>query len=211
MPTRRTFTLAGFGAALATAACSVFGSSSVEEVPYTLERSEGAFEIRSYPPVVVARTRSAGDYDDTTDEAFGRLFDYISGANAGESEIAMTAPVYRGAEGGTEIDMTAPVFRAAEGDGWVMEFALPADLTLETAPAPTDPAVEIAERAPVRMAVRRYSGSMGAERFSEESALLLEWVKTQGLRPAGLVRFAGYNPPWTLPAYRRNEVMVPVE
>lgn len=198
------------GLAVVTAACSVFGGKAAEEVPYTVVRTDGDFEIRDYGPVVVARTSAAGGFDGSTNESFGRLFDYISGANGGEREIAMTSPVYREAEG-TEISMTAPVFREGGDAGMAMEFALPAGTTLETAPVPTNPAVELVEHPPVRMAVLTYSGSSGAEKAATMTEALLGRVEAEGLTPTGPVRAAGYNPPWTIPALRRNEVMVAVE
>lgn len=212
MARRRNLILAA-GLAAATAACSVFGGKAAEEVPYTLVRADGDFEIRDYGPVLVARTRASGEYDATVGPSFSRLFDYIAGANGGAQEIAMTAPVYTapGAGEGAEIAMTAPVFREGGAGEWVMEFALPAGLTLVTAPVPADPAVEIAERPAQRMAVLRYSGSTGGSRFGEMSAALLARVAAEGLTAAGPVRYAGYNPPWTIPALRRNEVLVPVE
>ena len=61
----------------------------------------GDAEIRRYPPTVVVETVAP-----STGAAFGRLFGYIAGANSGNEEIAMTAPV---ATGGTDIAMTTPV------------------------------------------------------------------------------------------------------
>jgi len=57
--------------------------------------------------------------------------------------------------------------------------------------------------------VVRYSGSM-EKRASTEEARLRDWLALKGLRPTGLAEVAGYNPPWTLPPYRRNEVLIPV-
>ncbi|MEO1459944.1 MAG: heme-binding protein, partial [Pseudomonadota bacterium] len=99
--------------AVTAAGCSVFGGKAAEEPAYTMERQEGAFEIRAYPGLVVARTTAPGDRDAATSEGFMRLFDYITGENGGAREIEMTAPVIasQGAETteGAEIAMTAPV------------------------------------------------------------------------------------------------------
>jgi len=87
-------------ASLVTAGCSVFGGQAAPEPDYTVIESAPPFEIREYGALAVARTAAGGGYDDALSTGFGRLFDYISGANAGETEIAMTAPVVTEPEGG---------------------------------------------------------------------------------------------------------------
>ena len=37
---------------------------------------------------------------------------------------------------------------------------------------------------------------------------LANWLQARELLHRGDWQFAGYNPPWTIPALRRNEVMV---
>ena len=190
-----------------TAGCSVFGGKAAEEVPYEIVREDGAFEIRDYPTVPVARVTLPGQYSNSSSKAFELLFDYISGANAGDRDISMTAPVFMQ---GRELSMTAPVFGETGPEGFTMEFALPPPLTADDAPVPTDPMVNIAERPPVRMAVLRFSGLLRPDSIAEQSKSLLTRIADEGLTPAGSVQSAGYNPPWTIPAFRRNEVLVPI-
>ncbi|MEM7547544.1 MAG: heme-binding protein [Pseudomonadota bacterium] len=205
MLTRTAQTILALTALFSIAACSVVGSEAAPEPDYTVVRAEEAFEIRDYGTLVVVKTPMA----DGTRAAFGRLFDYISGENGGAREIAMTAPVLNAdAADGAEIAMTAPVLQGG-GDGREMIFILPADLTLATAPLPSDPMVSLGEIEPRRVAVVRYSGSMDDNADAEE-ARLREWMAENGLAPIGPAEVAGYNPPWTLPAYRRNEVLIPI-
>ena len=78
--------------------------------PYTVERSEGAREIRVYGPHLLAEVRVAGGRQAAIQAGFRTLAGYIFGGNAGSSRIAMTAPVaQQGAQQGTRIAMTAPV------------------------------------------------------------------------------------------------------
>jgi hypothetical protein len=209
-----------FGAA-AVAACSVFGGPAAEEPVYRVIETDGAFEIREYPPIVVARTAVAAESRGVAvREGFGRLFDYISGENLGArdgagdggAKIEMTAPVIvqQQAEG-QKIDMTAPVL-VTPGEGvWETAFVLPEGYTLATAPLPASPDVTLAEIPGRRGAVVRFSGSFGAENVAEHERLLAEWVDARALAHRGDWQSAGYNPPWTIPALRRNEVLVTLE
>lgn len=195
--------IAGFAALVSLAACSVFGGEAAPEPGYEVVVAEAPFDIRDYGELTIARTTMA----DGSRAAFGRLFDYISGANGGSRKIEMTAPVLE-ADGGTRIDMTAPVLQGGEGGG-AMAFVLPDALSEQTAPAPSDPRVTLATIPPRRVAAVRYSGSLNGRAEAEE-ARLRAWIAERDLRPLGPAAIAGYNPPWTLPPFRRNEVLIPV-
>jgi hypothetical protein len=76
--------------------CSVVGVRSGYEQPaYTVVARVGEnVEIRRYASRVAAEaTVSASGPETGRSEAFRVLFDYISGANQGRSEVAMTTPV----------------------------------------------------------------------------------------------------------------------
>jgi hypothetical protein len=198
--------IGAFAGLLGVAACSVFGGAAAPEPDYDVILAEPPFELRDYGELVVARTPMT----DGSGAAFGRLFDYISGANSGARDIAMTAPVLNtDAADGAKIAMTAPVLQSREG-AREMVFVLPDAMTPQTAPVPTDPRVSLATIPPRRVAVVRYSGFL-SRRAAVEEARLRDWLARRGLRPTGPAEVAGYNPPWTLPPYRRNEVLIPVE
>jgi hypothetical protein len=99
---------------------------------------------------------------------------------------------------------------APAGGGWTVAFVLPEGMTPATAPVPTDPRVVIAELPARRVGVVRYSGFFTERKAEENAAALLAWLAERGERPAGAWSAAGYNPPWTLPPLRRNEVLVPL-
>jgi len=196
------------------AGCSVLGGGSVEEAPYDLVQKDDQFEIRDYAPVVVAETQVDAGYKKAGNEAFRTLFDYISGENDGGQKIAMTAPVI--AEGSSDSDgetiaMTAPVTYQKDGDVWRYRFVLPESYSLETAPQPSNPDVVLIETEPKRVAAVRYNWLSTEKARSKNALALLQWIDSQGFTPQSSVRFAGYNPPWTLPPFRRNEVLVDIE
>ena len=196
MLSRATRAIGALAGLLGVAACSVFGGAAAPEPDYSVVLAEPPFELRDYGELVVART----SMKDGSGAAFGRLFDYISGANTGARDIAMTAPVLdtESAEG-AKIAMTAPVLQGRDG-AREMVFVLPEDMTPQTAPVPTDPRVSLATIPPRRVAVVRYSGFL-SRKASREEARLRDWLARKGLRPTGPAEIAGYNPPWTLPPF----------
>ena len=57
-------------------------------------------------------------------------------------------------------------------------------------------------------AVIRFSGLAGPKSLAEHTKQLNQFISTKGLKAASVPTYAFYNPPWTLPFLRRNEVMV---
>ena len=199
--------------------CSLFGIRSTEEAPYSVLEEQGQYQIRQYESLVVATTIVDSDFDEAGKQAFRRLFNYISGDNQASREIAMTAPVLategvateNGPSDGEKIAMTAPVMREKQGKGWRFSFVLPAGYTLENTPLPNDDRVSLQQIPERKVASLQYSGSWQQERFDANSELLLQWISEQQLQPDSLTRVAGYDPPWTLPFLRRNEVLVDIK
>ena len=199
--------------------CSVFGIRSGTEQPaYQVVAELGeAVEVRRYGPRLAAEVEvEAGDEVEARNAAFRILANYIFGDNRAREEIAMTAPVEiaREAEGET-IAMTAPV-ETARGDGRLtMRFFLPAAFTEANVPRPTDPRVRILTVPGETLAVRRFTGWHGPDDVEAEEARLratLDGAALDGAawRPAGEAVAFFYDPPWTIPFLRRNEVALPV-
>ncbi len=190
--------------------CSVFGIRTVEILEYTILEKEEDFDIRRYEDYWVARTESEGEYDQSTNQAFNRLFKYISGDNTQQEKIAMTGPVLQ-REKGEKIAMTGPVFQQKQGENWIMEFVLPAKYNQGKPPEPTDPQVIVVKEPGFKAAALRYSGNLNEEKFNAKTKILMEIIKQKGLQPVGEVFSAGYDPPWTLPFLKRNEVLIMIE
>lgn len=66
---------------------------AVEEAKYNVLREEDGFELREYASHILAETTVEGEFEDAGNEAFGRLFKYISGNNKQQHKVAMTSPV----------------------------------------------------------------------------------------------------------------------
>jgi hypothetical protein len=183
--------------------------SAYEEPSYTTEREYEGFELRRYAPRLVVETRVAGDFATGRNEAFGRLFAYISGNNNAGAKVSMTVPVTSSSDG-SRIAMTVPVTSETNGREQRMQFFVPSAYTAETVPQPRDPSVAIRELPETLLAVRRYSGRSTEENFRRELAELRRLVAAAGLQVEGEGVLAVYNGPFTPWFMRRNEVLLEV-
>ncbi|WP_426766053.1 SOUL family heme-binding protein [Pseudarthrobacter sp. 1G09] len=184
-----------------------------EQQPYESVRRYPHFELRRYPDYVVAEVAVSAEFHRAGNVAFRRLFNYISGNNTGGAKLAMTAPVVQEAGQSQKLAMTAPVIQAGPLSGgggsaeFVVAFVLPAGLTAETAPVPTDPTVKIRAVPGSLAAVLRFSGSGSEANFVRRNNGLQAALSLAGLTPLGAPRFARFDPPFEPWFLRRNEVV----
>jgi hypothetical protein len=194
-------------------ACSVFGvRSGYEQASYeVIERLSDRAEVRRYPPLVAAEATIETANDSMgRSQAFQLLFKYISGANRTNAKVAMTTPVETAAKAET-IAMTVPVERLADTSApATLRFFLPASYTLETAPQPTNPKVRIVELPARTVAVLRFTGSTGDANVARHVRQLEALLHATAWQVTGPATALFYDPPWTLPFLRRNEVALPV-
>jgi hypothetical protein len=183
---------------------------AIEEPEYEVVASYGDFEVRRYASMILAETRVDSDFEKAGNQAFRRLFGYISGDNEAQAKIEMTAPVVQ-EPSSRKIAMTAPVVQESDDSGWRVAFVVPTEFSWETVPQPTDPRVSL-RLVPERIvAAVRFSGTWGQERFFGHESELRERLAGHDLRPIGEAIYARYNPPFTPWFMRRNEVLIPVE
>ena len=180
-----------------------------EEAKYSVVLKEGDLGLRRYDPQIVAETIVEGEFNEVGNEAFRRLFGYISGKNRKKEPIPMTAPVSQEREG-EKISMTAPVNQEQKGDQWSITFLMPSHFTMQTLPEPVDERVHLREVPERFMAAITYSGIWSRKRYELHKATLLDWMKAKQLEQVGEPVYARYNPPFTLWFMRRNEVLIPV-
>jgi hypothetical protein len=180
--------------------------SNVEQAHYSVVKSDGAIEIRDYPPMIVAETEVPGERKEAIRQGFRIIADYIFGNNVGNNKVAMTAPVMQ--ETNQKIAMTAPVMQQGGSDSWKVRFIMPSQYTLDSLPKPNNPAVKLVEISGKRFAVIRFSGLANADALKQREDELKTFIDQSHLVAAGQPTYAFFNPPWTLPFLRRNEVMV---
>lgn len=204
-------------AAIMTSACSTVGvRSGTEEPAFTEVARVGAVEIRTYGARIAAETVVSGSSEAARNRGFQRLAGYIFGGNTDRSSIAMTAPVAQAADAAApgrsqNIAMTAPVAQGATGqDRWTIQFFMPSEYTLATLPVPRDPSVVLTTVPAETYAVLRFSGLGSARTVAEKQAELEAALTGSQWVSAGEPVVWFYDPPWTLPPLRRNEVAVRV-
>jgi hypothetical protein len=184
-----------------------------EEPEYTRRQLTDTVEIRSYGPRIAAETTVVDDEDRARNVGFRRLAGYIFGGNRRDQTISMTAPVSQHSpRGGAQIAMTAPVVQTASPDrGWVIRFFMPSKWTLDTLPTPDDDQVRLVTVPPETVAVLQFTGDRSPKAVAARSAELLKALQDNGIAPTGEADAWFYDPPWTLPCRRRNEVAMTVE
>jgi hypothetical protein len=106
--------------------------------------------------------------------------------------------------------MTAPLGVQEVKDGWKVYFVMPSKYTLDSLPKPNNAQVSIKQIPAKKFAVIRFSGLVDEEKMNKKVKDLNEWIVSRSLKPISNPELARYNPPWTLPFLRRNEVMVEV-
>jgi hypothetical protein len=201
--------LISLAAGLMTAGCSVVGvRGDTEEPRYAVVERIGELEIRQYGERAAIETTVDGGELDARANGFRRLAGYIFGNNRMRAKIAMTAPVAQASE---KIAMTAPVAQRSDGAGrWVIRFYAPASYTVGAMPEPNDKRVSVVTAPPETVAVLRFSGLALAGSVAEHQATLLSDLKATDWKPEGKPFTWFYDPPWTIPFLRRNEVAVQV-
>jgi effector-binding domain-containing protein len=166
--------------------------SNVEQAKYTVSEAQGDMEIRRYAPMIVAETEVSGAREEAINQGFRRIADYIFGNNAPAQKVAMTAPV---TQQGT-------------GNAWKVRFVMPSSYTMESLPKPNRSEVKLHEMPARSYAVIRFSGLAGEKSLKEHTTRLQAFIRDKKMVEAAAPTYAFYNPPWTLPFLRRNEVMI---
>jgi len=182
--------------------------SNVEQAKYEVVKSHSNIEVRDYAPMIVAEVEVSGQRKEAINQGFRMIADYIFGNNKSNAKVAMTAPVVQ--EQSEKIAMTAPVSQQADGDNWKVHFVMPSEYTMETLPKPNNPLVKLKEVGRKRIVAIRFSGIAGEDNLNKKTEELKKFINDRGLKIQSVPTYAFFNPPWTLPFLRRNEVMIEI-
>ena len=182
--------------------CSMLGLDKTPEPEYKVvseEKSKGLlFQVRDYSELVIAETIVKNEnFDEVGNIGFDRLGGYIFGENKKNEKIQMTAPVL--------------LDENSKEKTWKITFILPKEYSLEKAPPPTNQKVVIKKEQEKRFAVVQFNGALSKQNFDKHTKKLRAWMKTKSFQTVSAPIFAGYNPPFTPPFLRRNEVFIEIK
>ena len=196
---------------------------AIEEPKYEVVLTEGQFGVRHYTPILIAETLAEGDMDEASNKGFRLIADFIFGYNqvadsTSQGKIAMTAPVTIEPQA-AKIPMRAPVTVEPQSEGlnvqsakqWRIHFVMPSHYTLASISQPKNSAVKLREIPSKHFAVLQCSGFNTAARVQTKIQELTDWAQQKNLKSVGTPQLSRYDPPWTLPMFRRNEIMIEIE
>ena len=195
---------------------------AIEEPKYEVLQSDDTYEVRQYAPILIAETIVEGDMDEASNKGFRLIADFIFGNNqvvdtTSSEKIAMTAPVTVEPQS-TKISMTAPVTVEPQSENanmqlakqWRVHFVMPSRYTLANIPKPKNSAVHLREIPSKFFVVHQYSGFNTVARFQAKAQETKDWALKRELKLIGTPQLSRYDPPWTLPMFRRNEIMIEI-
>ena len=174
--------------------CSFVGGdlSSIELPEYKVISASDNIEVREYKPMLLASVTSSLDRKPALNDGFKTLASYIFGNN----------------NEGVKIPMTAPVMAKKVEKGWKISFMMPSNYNMNNLPLPKDSAIDIHEQKSHSYVVIRFSGFNSEENLTKNESLLSSYIKTNKINVIGNPIYAFYNPPWTIPFFKRNEILM---
>jgi len=168
---------------------------AIETPEYKIISKHEGFEVRRYSDMVVATTKVQADYKNSTSSGFRRIASYIFGGNDKEMKIAMTAPVIADCP--------------SEGlKSYNISFVMPKEHSMKDLPKANISEVSIQKESLGEVAVLSFGGWASESRSTGYQKKLSELLTKNKIEKKGGFMIAQYNSPWTLPPFRKNEVMV---
>jgi hypothetical protein len=182
---------------------------------YKVIRKMDGYEIRDYEACVVAQTTVTGTYRESQTNGFRAVADYIFGNNIPAKPVnSMDDVVETGSHKGPErIPMTAPVisernYVGEQKNDYKISFVMPSKYNMDTLPAPKNQRIQIRQINGAITAVLKFSGYASERRVFAKRQKLRELLSRDNIRANPGYRLAQYDPPWTPPFMRRNEIMI---
>ncbi|KOM39050.1 hypothetical protein LR48_Vigan03g243200 [Vigna angularis] len=192
----------------------------LETVEFKVLGRRDQYEIREVEPYFVAETTMPGkrgfDFNGAS-RSFNVLAEYLFGKNTKNEKMEMTTPVFtsKNQSDGVKMDMTTPVLttKIEDQDKWRMSFVMPSKYGANL-PLPKDSCETIKEVPRKIVVVVAFSGFVNDEEIKQRELKLREALKSDSqfkIKEGTSVEVAQYNPPFTLPFQRRNEIALEVE
>lgn len=187
--------LAGVAATAAAGAAYIYFRQRAARAPiYESLLSDGEFEIRRYPALLVIETLQNGSRDRALGNGFGLLADYMFAEGREGDAIPIAMPV-----------LTVPV----ADDVWRVRFIMPEGIGRNSLDAP-GPGIAIGEIPAREVAVVSVPGKAADRSFAAKTVELERWMKSRRRKRTGPAEHAYYNSPLELGTAHPNEVLIPL-
>ncbi|MEO6198831.1 MAG: heme-binding protein [Sphingomicrobium sp.] len=198
---------AGVAALIGGAAVYYLREKATPGPEYRTLMSDGDFEIRDYPAMVVAEVVVQGARKQALEQGFRMLADYIFAKSRGGEELPMTVPVLQ--DSGDPMASDPPLFDDLAEGAWRTRFVMPEGRAAEDLPGPPED-IELVEIAPRKIGAVRFSGIANDDRLAAHEDQLRGWLARHGESAPAEPEYAFYNSPMIPPPLRRNEVLIPL-
>ena len=183
---------------------------TLEEPKYTIISQQEWYEVRQYNSYLAAQVEVNGTQDQALNSGFRLLAGYIFGWNNSGDSIAMTVPVSETQS--EQISMTLPVSNTlASGNTRIVQFSMPSKYTLENIPKPNNNSVQLKQIYGYKAAVLRYGWYSYESRVEKMKIKLTDFLTRDSQLILWDISSAQYNPPFSFPLMRRNEIIIPIQ
>lgn len=163
----------------------------IEQINHKL----GKIEKRKYPKMTLFQISLADDTKQSMNSSFEILADYISKRNEKNEKIRMTTPVIK---------------KMNEQNTWTLSFIAPKQYNIENLPKPLDEKISIVEEKEKTYIAITFSGNMNEDSKNKHLTNLLKYCKDNNLNVNKNPIILMYNPPWTLPLLKKNEILLEI-
>lgn len=166
--------------------------------PYfrNVQKKEG-YELRTYVPYVLAEVVVQGAYTDAINKGFKILANYLFGCNSEHVRMRMTAPVI--------------IEHGSRPNEHRIAFVMPFKYTPETLPKPRNQCIAIVLEPKKVVAATRFDGYATEELVRQKEQQFVAALARDGVRTRSAIRLARYHPPFIVPCFMRNELLVDIE
>lgn len=159
---------------------------------YEVVKKFDAFEIRKYQAFLIVSVETEKMVGS---QGFRRLFNYISGNN----------------KTGEEIPMTAPVLNRISKEDSSMAFVMPEQFSKDSVPEPLQKDLLVKEMPPGYYAALSFKGFNFQLKIKEKIKTFEDLLEKKNLEKGSDFYLARFDPPFTLPPLRRNEILVKIQ
>ena len=165
------------------------------EPSFVLLNKESGVEIRQYSSYVIAKTTIDLKQNQSDNNMFRTLAAYIFGKNKKKQTIPMTAPV--------------TTFK--DNDSYSMFFYMLDSDNIADLPDPIDQNIVFEKIDLGKCAVISFSWYINDRKIKKYKKQLENFLLDYGYTQVSPFMINQYNPPWTLPFLRRNEILVGIK